>query len=170
MCYRYILLQPLLLLITKSSHAAIQSVLHALFLPTPFKVIAQAGLRSPSQKEPAKAGAVIDASVLEMPEEVLKPGALYAECAVVKLDIRSKTVDLHHEEAKSSAKGKEKEAVSPEGVGIEIPDDGELGGEATGRLVWETYEAALKAWEEEFPPSPSPPVPAEEKERTEPTA
>jgi hypothetical protein len=37
--YSYILLYPLLLIFVKSSTAAAQSVLHVLFLPTPFKVL-----------------------------------------------------------------------------------------------------------------------------------
>ena len=32
---------------------------------------------------------------------------------------------------------------------LEIPDDGEFGGEAMGRAVWEAYEEALKVWEKE---------------------
>lgn len=32
---------------------------------------------------------------------------------------------------------------------LDIPDDGEFGGEAMGRAVWEDYEEALKAWEKE---------------------
>jgi hypothetical protein len=34
---------------------------------------------------------------------------------------------------------------------IELPDDGEYGGELAGRLVWEAYEAGLKVWEKENP-------------------
>lgn len=35
-------------------------------------------------------------------------------------------------------------------------DDGELGGEVTGRLVWESFEKALKEWEDANPdPDPS---------------
>ena len=30
-------------------------------------------------------------------------------------------------------------------------DDGELGGEVTGRLVWESFEKALKEWEDANP-------------------
>ncbi len=38
---------------------------------------------------------------------------------------------------------------------LELPDDGELGGEATGRAVWEAYEAAVKAWQEVEPKKPA---------------
>ena len=65
---RYIILQPLLRLLTKSPTSAAQSVLHVLFLPTPFKKVAQ----------PSSEGST---------REVLKAGALYRECAVVDMRI-----------------------------------------------------------------------------------
>ena len=112
---------------------AMQSVLHALFLPTPFKIPVQ-----PTQ--------VPDA----MPEEVLKPGALYRECAVVTLKVSvPEKLALSADPKASSSKGKEK---AEEEV-LEIPDDGEYGGEVAGRLVWESYEEALKVWEKENPAS-----------------
>jgi hypothetical protein len=93
-----------------------QSILHALFLPTPFKI-------SPA-RNPQK------------PEEVLKPGALYRECAVVKLQVpKPPKVD---------------ENVRDE-VNVS-EDDGELGGEISGRLVWEYFEQELKRWEKLHPP------------------
>jgi len=64
-------------------------------------------------------------------EEILKPGALYAECAVVNLDISlpaSPTANQDQAEASST-------------------DDREYGGEVVGRSVWEAYEAALKVWD-----------------------
>ncbi|KIJ66152.1 hypothetical protein HYDPIDRAFT_27339 [Hydnomerulius pinastri MD-312] len=61
----YVVAQPLLRLLTKSQPSAVQSILHVLFLPTPFK-----------SSERASAA-----------EEVLKAGALYRECAVVNLRI-----------------------------------------------------------------------------------
>jgi len=63
----------------KSSTIAIQSVLHALFLPTPFKVLSQSnpGANDGKPKGEAK-GSLIDSSLTDIPEEVLKPGALYA--------------------------------------------------------------------------------------------
>ena len=36
---------------------------------------------------------------------------------------------------------------------MEIPDDGDYGGEVAGRLVWEAYKEALKVWEKENPAS-----------------
>ncbi len=87
-----------------------------------------------------------------MPEEILKPGSLYAECAVVPLKVPS--IDFPLPPAKEqSAKGKGK--ANPEEEMLELPDDGELGGEATGRAVWEAYEAAVKAWQEAEPKKPA---------------
>jgi hypothetical protein len=50
-------------------------------------------------------------------------------------------------------KGKEKEVEAGEEAKI-LEDDGELGGEVAGRLVWEAFEMGLKAWEKENPPKP----------------
>jgi hypothetical protein len=44
------------------------------------------------------------------------------------------------EKGKGKGKGKEEDAVT-------LDDDGEIGGEALGRMVWEMYEAELKLWE-----------------------
>ncbi|KAJ7036719.1 hypothetical protein C8F04DRAFT_1094200 [Mycena alexandri] len=138
----YVLLYPLLLLFAKSSSASIQSVLHVLFLPTPIKVKAKA--KTPTDQEP---------------EEALKPGALYAECSVVKLEIAAPLPSSTRpsEGASEGAKGKGKEKEKEELT--EIPDDGELGGEAGGRAVWEAYEAGLKVWELVHPtPAPINPM------------
>lgn len=40
-------------------------------------------------------------------------------------------------------KGREKKADADA-----LPDDGEFGGEALGRRIWEKFEQALKVWEE----------------------
>ncbi len=58
-------------ILTKSPNSTLQSTLHALFLPTPFKYVSFA------PDDPQK----------RAPEEVLKPGALYAECAVAPIRI-----------------------------------------------------------------------------------
>ncbi|KAK7043435.1 hypothetical protein R3P38DRAFT_3177807 [Favolaschia claudopus] len=76
------------------------------------------------------------------PEEALKPGALYAECAVVKLDIARGYLDLVDDKEKEWA-GENMEGKQ----GKEIPDDGELGGERAGRAVWEAYEVGVREWE-----------------------
>ncbi|KAJ7763174.1 hypothetical protein DFH07DRAFT_917270 [Mycena maculata] len=157
----YILAYPLLLLLTKSSAATIQSVLHVLFLPTPFKVLAALNADPDSAPNPKFADAE--------PEEVLKPGALYAECAVVRLDVGVSEKEKEREAAAEAEKRAEATAGAAKGKGkgkhkgeeekreevLEVPDDGELGGELAGRLVWEAYEAGLKAWEAAHPPAPA---------------
>jgi len=182
----YLFLQPLLRLFTKSPIAAMQTVLHVLFLPTPFKVLAQAtDSASASTKEGEKAPqGPIDASRLEIPEEVLRPGSLYAECATVKLkvklpkDLVEEDQQLQKQKAaakeKKADKGKGKEKASLKEEVLDISDDGEYGGELGGRLVWEAYEGALKIWEKENPgkveekkaetevPLPKPQLPKEE--------
>ncbi|KAJ7258288.1 hypothetical protein C8J57DRAFT_1645438 [Mycena rebaudengoi] len=117
----YILLYPLLLIFAKSSTAAAQSVLHVLFLPTPFKRCEQE--RRGWKNEWAG-------------QELLKPGALYAECAVVDAPVPTEEWDEKH------ANSREDENNS-----ALVDDDGELGGERAGRAVWEAYESALKQWE-----------------------
>ncbi|KAI0295212.1 hypothetical protein BC826DRAFT_1008863 [Russula brevipes] len=108
------------------------STLHALFLPTPFKFL------SFSPEDPQK----------RAPEEVLKPGALYAECAVVPARVPAASAaagdksDTRAKAAKdSSTPGGDGDATRPDA------DDGELGGVALGMAVWDEYERELKAWE-----------------------
>lgn len=132
---RYILLQPFLRLLVKSPNSALQSVLHALFLPTPFKS---------RPAKPSTASSLVDRDAL--PEEILKPGALYRECAVVRLHVPSPPDPL--KDLSTSDKGGEKERKSEQS----LPDEGELGGEIAGRLVWESFETALKQWEQANPP------------------
>ncbi|KAG2118207.1 uncharacterized protein F5147DRAFT_670472 [Suillus discolor] len=98
-------------LLTKSTTSAIQSVLHVLFLPTPFKSNARQGT--------------------DAPEEVLKAGAVYRECAVVNLRIPS--------------------PATADAADAQVPDDGELGGVHLGQAVWEGLEGALKEWEQVNP-------------------
>jgi hypothetical protein len=112
-------------------------VLHGLFLPTPFKSEA----RNNNETD-------------ELTAEVLKPGALYADCSVVKVTPRAQpakqTPSKDSQEKKSKGKGKQTDKNDDES-GI-LPDDGEMGGEPLGRQVWESFEAALRAWEESNPP------------------
>ena len=144
--------------------AAIQTVLHVLFLPTPFKILTQVT----NTKDPKTPQGPFDATKLDIPEEVLRPGALYAECATVKLkvNIPGELIEEDKElrESKTSSedkhkhkgKGKEnegKEKVSLQEEVLDIEDDGEYGGELAGRLVWESYERALRVWEKETPPT-----------------
>ncbi|KAJ7183467.1 hypothetical protein C8R46DRAFT_1172939 [Mycena filopes] len=140
----YILLFPILFLLTKSARASVQSVLHVLFLPTPLKI------------KSTKTKTKLDAE----PEEALKPGALYAECAVVRLGVPTpplapaptppSTSSSTSSASAGDAKGKGKEEKKEKGEQEqeqEMPDDGELGGEAGGRAVWEAYEVGLRGWE-----------------------
>ncbi|EKM81374.1 hypothetical protein AGABI1DRAFT_37986 [Agaricus bisporus var. burnettii JB137-S8] len=112
--FLYILFAPVLYLTTKSPKSSIQSVLHALFLPTPFKVLSST-----------------DTPIVQT--ELLKPGALYADCATVKLDVPVPSTSINVTE-------NDKE-------GIQIEEDGEYGGEKVGRWVWEAYETGLKVWD-----------------------
>jgi hypothetical protein len=125
--FRYILLNPFLRIFTKSPSSALQSTLHALFLPTPFKYLSFA------PDDPQK----------RAPEEVLKPGALYAECAVAPIRIpTTRVVPSAEEKTDDGGDGK----TTP-GGGTTAPDDGELGGIALGMEVWDDYERELKVWE-----------------------
>lgn len=136
-----------------------QSVLHVLFLPTPFKrALAQvsAAADPASAASQAKTKEKGDKWEDAMPEEVLKPGALYRECSVVTLNlpppsptISTNDPDKKPEESKGRTKGKGKTKEKSEGLepAVELEDDGEYGGEAVGRMVWEWYEIRLKEWE-----------------------
>ena len=162
---------------TKSPTAAIQSILHVLFLPTPFKLLqvsesstsvsSSSISTSKSNSTPSAAStsnsdaaSLKTASLLDMPEEVLVPGALYADCAVVvnltvKLGDNNSGIRMQvKEEVKSGAEtSTNKEEKTRKGNVVELTDDGEYGGELAGRLVWEAYEAGLKVWERENPRS-----------------
>jgi hypothetical protein len=78
------------------------------------------------------------------PEEVLKPGALYSECASVRLKVTlpEEIVTAKENNVQGSEKNKD----------TSIPDDGEFGGELAGRLVWEAFEEELKRWTTANPP------------------
>ncbi|KAF9486459.1 hypothetical protein BDN70DRAFT_793802 [Pholiota conissans] len=158
----YLVLQPLLRILTKSPIAAVQSVLHVLFLPTPFKIPSQTTIASSIKRaDDNTSQAPIGLRASSIAEEMLKPGALYANCAVVKLDVKIPTdvmeKDLQERKEatlnKSKGKGKENDDKSLQEV-LDIKDDGEYGGELAGRLIWEEYEGALKIWEQENPGKP----------------
>ncbi|PPQ73384.1 hypothetical protein CVT26_015487 [Gymnopilus dilepis] len=150
----YIVFQPLLRIFTKAPAAAMQTILHVLFLPTPFKLLAATN----AAKDNTPQGP-LDVLADDMPEEVLLPGALYADCAAVKInvkipdEVRERDLQIQAEAAKARAngKGKKKEQGSVKDEVLDLVDDGEYGGELAGRLVWEEYEAALKIWEKENP-------------------
>ena len=181
--FRYLVSQPFLRIFTKSPIAAIQSILHTLFLPTPFKVLSEATMSTSKSNSTTPSASTSNAEgasnnnnnktasslSLDIPEEVLVPGALYADCAVVvnltvKLDknpddIEQQQMQLNDEVKKSGAATKpsrtnadeDKRKREGEKGHVELPDDGEYGGELAGRLVWEAYEAGLKFWEKENP-------------------
>ncbi|KAI0302324.1 hypothetical protein B0F90DRAFT_1836626 [Multifurca ochricompacta] len=126
----YILLNPLLRILTKSPISTLQSTLHALFLPTPFKIN-------------------LDDTRKRSPEEVLKPGALYAECAVAVVPIGIPVSSLPSVEVEERSDENAKESRRSLGGNLTRPDDGELGGVALGMQVWDDYERELKIWEAE---------------------
>lgn len=65
-------------------------------------------------------------------------------------DTAGKDKDNGTEKGKEKGKGKGKES-STDAETLDLPDDGELGGELAGRKVWESFETALKAWEKGNP-------------------
>ncbi|KAH9006199.1 hypothetical protein EDB86DRAFT_2872290 [Lactarius hatsudake] len=121
----YMLLNPFFRILTKSPSSTLQSTLHALFLPTPFKYLTAAP----------------DDVRKRAPEEVLKPGALYAECAVVSVHIPASSIPRARERSEEDKGKKRSDGDSPP------PDDGELGGVALGMQVWDDYERELKTWD-----------------------
>jgi hypothetical protein len=168
-CASYILLYPLIWLLAKSPDMAMQTVLHALFLPTPFKralahlASATAAAQEQSDATPAEKKAAAERGTERSSFiEILKPGALYRECSVVTLAVpplppapegekakdgpNAETGTKPKEEAKKNndRKGKDTEPVDEL---LEIEQDGEYGGEDVGRLVWEWYEHHLREWE-----------------------
>ena len=143
--FRYMVLYPLLWLLAKSPTAALQSVLHVLFLPTPFKrALAQVTAATDPSSQTPKPKQDIDDS---MPEEVLKPGALYRECSIVTLKLPPLPEDFVKAKEEEEKKRKASKKTKDEEV-VELEDDGEFGGELIGRTVWEWYEMKLKEWEE----------------------
>ena len=159
----YLLLYPLVWLYAKSPNMATQTVLHALFLPTPFKR-ALAHLAAATDSEKPELSVAADKGGFT---EVVKPGALYRECSVVTLkiaplpDATPAEGSKDQSNSKSSKKGKEKSGTAKssgqkkpsEEVDIEIEDDEEYGGEGVGRVVWEWYETRLKDWEAKTKPT-----------------
>ena len=123
-------------------------MLHGLFLPTPFKSEA----RNNNETD-------------ELTVEVLRPGALYADCSVVRVTPHTRppkeTPPENGEEKK--AKGKGKQTDRPDDKSGTLVDDGEMGGEPLGRQVWENFEAALRVWEKS---NPTPQKPTSESDGT----
>ncbi|ETW74702.1 hypothetical protein HETIRDRAFT_447059 [Heterobasidion irregulare TC 32-1] len=132
----YFLATPILRMLTKSSASAAQGVLHTLFLPTPFKRLA-------TSSTPGATAQFLD------PEEVLKPGALYAECAVTRLHVPLPPAPPENDSESDASSQTSNAAGASDNPGTmrQTVDDGELGGEVLGTLVWDEYERELKAWE-----------------------
>ena len=130
-----------------------QTVLHALFLPTPFKrallhlanATAAADTASLSADSKDKAAVPKPSDVSNSPVEILKPGALYRECSIVTLPVPPLPPAPDSEESANKAK-KEKKQKDEDEL-LEIEQDSDYGGESVGRLVWEWYENHLKEWE-----------------------
>ena len=155
-------------LIAKGPNMAIQSVLHVLFLPTPFKRALANALASAdpsgaptkpkddddivSTPSPARNKAAA-ARVEDLFTEVVKPGALYRECSIVTLNVPPLPPPPTDEDKAASSssdkKDKKKGKDAKDEANLDIEDDGEFGGESLGRVVWEWYEQSLKAWEAE---------------------
>lgn len=108
----------------KSPSTTLQSTLNAFFLPTSFKYF----LSSP------------DDTQKQVLEEVLKPGALYTECAVAPIHIPA-TLAPRAEKKTDDGNGR-----SP-GGGTAQHDSGELGGMALGMEVKDNYGWKLNVWE-----------------------
>ncbi|KAI0363999.1 hypothetical protein BV20DRAFT_911588, partial [Pilatotrama ljubarskyi] len=140
----YLVLFLPLMLVTKSSESALQTLLHVLFLPTPLKR-AQAKVNAAADEEKKAEAERAASKPAEEQEaeprrtgnvEVLKPGALYRECAIVQIDVPRPPEPAPEENKKGKGRAE-----------TTLEDDGEYGGEAVGRAVWEWYEARLKEWE-----------------------
>ncbi|PCH35673.1 hypothetical protein WOLCODRAFT_107668 [Wolfiporia cocos MD-104 SS10] len=159
----YVLLFPILWLFTKSPTASVQSVLHVIFLPTPLKRALAHIDATINPTQPPKGESSTDdkqGRPRVVYEEVVKPGALYRECAVVKVDvpplpqapaaaeiIEAPKSGTGEHKTKEKGKSKDKGKKLPQ---VTFPDDGEIGGEEVGRAVWEWYEEHLKVWEARF--------------------
>ncbi|KAJ7346318.1 hypothetical protein DFH08DRAFT_1081132 [Mycena albidolilacea] len=110
----YVLLCPILLLLTKSAAASVQSVLHVLFVPTAGK-LSKTPKTSPAAKEEK--------------EEALLPGAPYTECAVVRTPAIAPSPTTTTPPNSTSNAGTEKTVKQEEGDELETED------ERAGRLV-----------------------------------
>jgi hypothetical protein len=96
-----------------------------------------------------------NADAKEEEDEALLPGALYAECAVVRTPAIAPPPTTTTPPNSTSKSGKEKPTQT--GVKQEEGDEVETEDERAGRLVWEAYEAGLRAWEAANPSVPAKP-------------
>ncbi|THG94631.1 hypothetical protein EW026_g6879 [Hermanssonia centrifuga] len=120
---------------------AMQSILHVLFLPTPFKrALAQASAAvnppssEPSEKpEPSANVSGKRTRVEDMFTEVLKPGALYRECSVAAISVAPlpeppKQAQDAEKKAKADKKAGDEKKDKKVEEDLVIEDDGEYGG------------------------------------------
>jgi hypothetical protein len=107
---RYVILQPLLRILTKTTPSALETVLHVLFLPTPLKIILAPSTSSSPTSTLTKS-------------EILEPGALYANCAVVKLALPT----LSTPESSDEKRKRKEDATEGNSKQEKVEDDGELG-------------------------------------------
>ena len=72
--------------------------------------------------------------------EILRPGALYSDCSVVRPRLNKRNWEAEIKETSSNGKLEQLR---------DVEDKEELGGEELGRIVWESCEQSLKQWEAE---------------------
>lgn len=111
---------------------------------------------TPKGSDPQSSSSSSATITSEDPEEILKPGALYSDCSVVKINLPNRAPLPESElsgadvqkagDAGAKEKDKDKEKADVD-VDMDVKDDGEYGGEALGRFVWEEYEKSLKTGE-----------------------
>ncbi|KAF8499362.1 hypothetical protein JB92DRAFT_2982230 [Gautieria morchelliformis] len=139
----YILLLPFLHLLTKTPTSALQSVIHVLCLPKPHTrrhiPLAEDVAQPPPEPRPQISAQKPGVARTTEEEEVLVPGALYADCSVVRLDLGvSKSISL----------GIEDQGQHDDPEQFELG----LGNEPLGRAVWEALEDGVKIWEQKERP------------------
>ncbi|KIJ51255.1 hypothetical protein M422DRAFT_26673 [Sphaerobolus stellatus SS14] len=133
----YVILSPLLFLLTKSPQAAMQTLLHTLCVPKPKTrgrvPLGEDAAQVPNRDQRPSSSAGAPPNTIrsaEDEEEVLVPGALYADCSIV----RPRQSGVHRDtSAKHSASTEEYDLG--------------LGDEPIGRKVWEVLEEGVKLWE-----------------------
>lgn len=110
-----------------------QSILHVLCVPRPTASLSMGdAVRVPQPQIPNdKNNEKVTPTKATENDESLVPGALYADCSIVKL-----------------ALGDDEVTPSPQG---QVPDVTRLGlgNEGLGRSVWEVLEEGVQVWEKE---------------------
>lgn len=145
---------------------AMQSVLHALFLPTPLKRAlahayasvdaSMAASEKAANNEAAMGTADTKGLRGDLFTEVAKPGALYRECSVITLSLPPLPPNPEATTGRDSKGSQKKKTEDGTDELLVIEEDGEYGGESIGRVVWEWYEKKLKVWEASEPQDPEP--------------